>query len=442
MNSPSPSPSPSTCIEVLAIGDELLLGKTIDTNTPWIAMRLADEGIRIVRTTTVGDDEAAIRAGLDAALRRSGVVLCTGGLGPTRDDLTRGAVAALYGRTQHVDEGWLNVLRERYAKRGIPMPEINHVQALLPEGAMLLHNATGTAPGIAIDDGSLGLTILMPGVPSEMRGLMEAHVVPLLRARMHSAGRVESRMLRTAGLSEASLAERIDDIAQDLAPLTLAFLPQTASVDLRLTCAGDVTDPGPLFERALDRLKQRLGNNVYAEDDTDLAVIVGRMLRADGLTLALAESCTGGMVSGRMSDEPGASDFLIAGFMTYHNRAKREFLGVTEETLATHGAVSERCAREMAVGARAAAGTDVAVAVTGIAGPGGGSATKPVGTVWYAVSLSADVADRLGGDPITTRMFVHPGDRTDIRERATQTALDMLRRALTGPLPAGKSNPW
>jgi nicotinamide-nucleotide amidase len=282
----------------------------------------------------------------------------------------------------------------------------------------------------------------MPGVPAEMRGLMEAHVVPLLRGRMRSAGRVESRLLRTAGVSEASLAERIDDIAQELAPLTLAFLPQAASVDLRLTCAGDVADPGPLFERALGRLRQRLASDVYADDDTDLAVIVGRLLRADGLTLALAESCTGGLVSTRLSNEPGASDFLIAGFVTYHNSAKREFLGVTAETLAMHGAVSERCAREMAVGARTAAGTDVAVAITGIAGPGGGSEDKPVGTVWYAVSLTPDLAQRLGRDPITTRRFVHPGDRTDIRERAAQTALDMLRRALTRPPPTGDGSPW
>ena len=453
MNPPTPTPEPAPghanapaptpgFVEVLAIGNELLLGETVDTNTPWIAKRLADEGIRIVRTTTVGDDEPAIRDGLEAALRRSRVVLCTGGLGPTRDDVTRDAVAALYGRAQHIDEGWLSVLRQRYAKRGIPMPEVNLVQALLPEGAMLLDNATGTAPGIAIDDESLGLSILMPGVPAEMRGLMEAHVVPLLRGRMRGAGRVESRLLRTAGVSEASLAERIDDIAQELAPLTLAFLPQSASVDLRLTCAGDVADPAPLFERALLRLRERLASDVYADDDTDLAVVVGRLLRADGLTLALAESCTGGLVSTRMSNEPGASDFLIAGFVTYHNSAKREFLGVTAETLAMHGAVSERCAREMAVGARTAAGTDVAIAITGIAGPGGGSEDKPVGTVWYAVSLKPDLAQRLGREPMTTRRFVHPGDRTDIRERAAQTALDMLRRALTRPPPTGEGSAW
>ena len=419
-------------VEILAVGDELLLGATIDTNAAWIAQRLAREGIRVTRKTTVGDDDGAIGNALAAALRRTRVVLCTGGLGPTRDDLTRDAVARVYGREQHIDEGWMTVLHERYAKRGIPMPEVNRVQAMLPDGATLLHNANGSAPGVAIDDDALGLTILMPGVPSEMRGLMDSHVVPLLRERMGAARPVRSRMLRTAGISEAALAERIDDIALDLAPLSLAFLPQVAGVDLRITCGSAVADADTLLDRAVERLTERMAADVYARDDSDLAAVVGRMLRAGGLKLALAESCTGGLVSKRMSDEPGASDYLLAAFVTYHNDAKRQFLGVRTETLAMHGAVSEQCAREMAEGARMAIGADVAVSVTGIAGPGGGSEDKPVGTVWYAVALEPGVAHRLGrAEPVSARRFVHPGNRSDVRERAAQTALDMLRRALS-----------
>jgi nicotinamide-nucleotide amidase len=418
-------------IELIAIGNELLLGETVDTNAAWIARRLAAEGIRVVRKTTVGDDDGAIRAALEAALRRTGTVVCTGGLGPTLDDLTRDAVAALYGRAQHSDEGWLDELRGRYERRGIAMPEINRVQALLPDGATLLHNATGTAPGIAIDAPGLGLTILLPGVPSEMRGMMESQVVDLLRTHLGATGRVESRLIRTAGISEALLAERIDDIARDLAPLTLAFLPQTASVDLRITCWDDAPDAAALLDDAVRRLRDRLGDDVYAADHTDLAVHVGSLLRAGGLMLAVAESCTGGLVAKRLTDQAGASAFMHAGFVTYHNDAKRAFIGVTTETLAMHGAVSEQCAREMAVGARTAAHADVAVAVTGIAGPDGGSDAKPVGTVWYAVSLKPDLARRLGREQhIITRRFVHPGDRADIRERAAQTALDMVRRAL------------
>lgn len=418
-------------VEILAVGDELLLGATVDTNASWIAQRLAREGIRVARKTTVGDDDGAIGDALSAALRRTRVVLCTGGLGPTRDDLTRDAVARVYGREQHLDEGWMAVLRERYATRGIPMPEVNRVQAMLPDGALLLHNANGSAPGVALDDDALGLTILMPGVPSEMRGLMDSHVVPLLLQRMRAARPIQSRMLRTAGISEAALAERIDDIALDLAPLSLAFLPQVAGVDLRLTCGSDVPDADALLDRAVERLADRLTDNVYARDDSDLATVVGRMLRAGGLKLALAESCTGGLLSKRMSDEPGASDYLLATFVTYHNDAKRQFLGVRSETLAMHGAVSEQCAREMAEGARTATGADVAVSVTGIAGPGGGSEEKPVGTVWYAVALEPGVAQRLGrAEPTIARRFIHPGGRSDVRDRAAQTALDMLRRAL------------
>ncbi|HEX2166134.1 MAG TPA: CinA family nicotinamide mononucleotide deamidase-related protein, partial [Longimicrobiales bacterium] len=307
-------------IELLAIGDELLLGETVDTNSAWIAQRLAREGIAIARKSTVGDDDGSIRDALAAALGRTRVVVCTGGLGPTRDDLTRDAVAGLYRREQHIDEGWMGVLRARYEKRGIPMPETNRVQALLPEGAKLLHNDAGSAPGLAIDDEELGLTILLPGVPSEVRGLMEAHVVPLLRDRLRAARPIRSRMLRTAGISEAALAERIDDIASemaaDAASISLAFLPQVASVDLRLTCRADTADADAVLARAVERLTERLGDNVFTDDETDMAAVVGRMLRERGLTLSLAESCTGGLVSKRLSDAPGASEFLLAGFVT------------------------------------------------------------------------------------------------------------------------------
>jgi nicotinamide-nucleotide amidase len=423
--------SRTPAVEILAIGDELLLGETVDTNAAWIAQRLAREGIRIARKTTVGDDDAAIRDGLEAALRRSRVVLCTGGLGPTLDDITRDAVARLYDREQHIDEGWMQVLRDRYERSGRPMPEVNRVQALVPEGATLLHNDNGSAPGIAIDSAALGLTVLMPGVPSEVRGLMETHVVPLLRSHLRVGGAIRSRLLRTIGIGESALAERIDDIARGLAPLTIAFLPQVASVDLRLTCPANAPDADALFDRALRALKERLGQHVYAEDDSDLAVVVGRMLRARGLRLTLAESCTGGLVSKRLSDEPGASEFLLAGFVTYHNDAKRAYLGVRPETLAMHGAVSEQCAREMAEGARSALDADVAVAVTGIAGPGGGSEEKPVGTVWYAVALREALAGELGAsEAVSARRVVHPGGRSDVRARAAETALDMLRRSL------------
>lgn len=409
-------------VELLAIGDELLLGETVDTNSSWIARRLAAEGIAVRRKTTVGDDVVVIRGALEAALARTGVVICTGGLGPTPDDLTRHALAAVYGRPLVVDESWVAVLQARYARRGIPMPEINRVQAERPDGAVLLHNARGTAPGVLLEDDALGLTVLLPGVPGEMRGLMDDHVVPRLRERFPAARAVGMRSLRTAGISEALLAERIADIAADVAPLSLAFLPQRTGVDLRLTNTGsDVMDAESLLDAAAERLVQRLGRLVYARDASDLATVVGGMLRDRGLRLAVAESCTGGLLAKRLTDDAGASDYLVAGLVTYANEAKQDLLAVDAAVIAEHGAVSEACARAMAEGARGRCGADVAIAITGIAGPGGGSDAKPVGTVWMAVAL--DGATRAAH-------VILPGDRSEVRERAAQAALDMLRHTL------------
>jgi nicotinamide-nucleotide amidase len=411
-------------VELLAIGDELLLGETVDTNSSWIARRLAAEGIAVARKTTVGDDVATIRAALAAALERSRIVICTGGLGPTPDDLTRVALSEVYGRALVVDPAWLDVLRERYRQRGIPMPDINVVQAERPEGADLLHNPRGTAPGIALSDDALGLTVLLPGVPSEMRGLMDEHVVPLLRSRLHEARPIALRLLRTAGISEALLAERIADIAASIAPLSLAFLPQMIGVDLRLTnSGGDFDASDRLLSDAVARLTERLGRLVYAHDHTDLATVVGSMLRERGLRITTAESCTGGLLAKRLTEDAGASDYLTSGFVTYANEAKQEMLGVDPAIIAGHGAVSEECARAMAEGARKEAGADVGVAITGIAGPGGGSEEKPVGTVWIAVSLAHGT---------TARRTVFGGDRTEIRERSAQAALVMVRYALLG----------
>jgi nicotinamide-nucleotide amidase len=421
-------------VELLSIGNELLLGETVDTNATWIAARLASEGIAVLRKTTVGDDVALIRDALAAALLRCGTVICTGGLGPTPDDLTRHALAELYARSLVVDDAWLDVLRARYARRGMAMPAINRVQAEHPAGAMLLPNARGTAPGIALADQERGLTILLPGVPSEMRGLLETEVLPLLRERLRPAARFESRVIRTAGISEAALAERIADIAGDVAPLSLAFLPHGTGVDLRLTFAGASAAPGDavrsdaggvLLDRAVARLSERLGNDVFALEPVDLAAVVGGMLRERGMTVAVAESCTGGLVAKRMTDAAGASEYVHAGFVTYSNDAKRDMLGVAETTLAAHGAVSEACVREMAEGARRAARADAAMAITGVAGPGGGSAEKPVGTVWMAVALESATH---------VRHAIFPCDRSEVRERSAQAALDMLRRALAGTL--------
>jgi nicotinamide-nucleotide amidase len=411
-------------IEIVAIGNELLLGETVDSNSAWIARRLAAEGVAVALVTVVGDDASAIRRVLAAALQRSGTVICTGGLGPTTDDLTRHAVAELYGRDIAIDETWVETLRERYKRRGLDMPEINRIQGERPDGARLLPNALGTAPGMVLEDDSLGTVILLPGVPSEMRGLLDGQVAGLLRTRLLPTSSIRSRLLRTVGLTEAALAELTADIAADPGPVTLAYLPHVSGVDLRLTAAVG-RDPADRNAKAVDelavRLRDRLGDSLYGEGEADLAAVVGTMLRERALTLSLAESCTGGLLAKRLTDESGASEYLNAAFVTYANAAKRDLIGVQPETLAMHGAVSEQCAREMAAGARTTARTSVGVAVTGIAGPGGGSVDKPVGTVWIGVALPASTH---------ARKFVFAGDRSEIRERSAQAALDLLRRLL------------
>jgi nicotinamide-nucleotide amidase len=411
-------------IETVAIGNELLLGETVESNSAWIAQRLAAEGIAVCQISVVGDDVQAIRRVLAAALQRTGTVICTGGLGPTTDDVTRQAVAVLFNRNIEIDEGWVDTLRERYRHRGLDMPEINRVQGERPQGARLLPNARGTAPGIALDDDSLGTVILLPGVPSEMRGLMQDHVVELLRARLLPTSFISSRILRTVGLTEATLAERTADIAAATGPVALAFLPHITGVDLRLTArlGQEPTDPNAAaMDELARRLTERLGDSVFGEGTADLAAVVGTMLRDRGLTVSLAESCTGGLLAKRLTDESGASEYMNAAFVTYANAAKRDLIGVQPETLAMHGAVSEQCAREMAAGARIAARASVGVAVTGIAGPGGGSADKPVGTVWIGVALPGSTH---------AQKFVFAGDRSEIRERSAQAALDLLRRLL------------
>ena len=419
-------------IEVVTIGTELLLGSTIDTNGAWLGGRLAEAGLRVTRRTTVPDDEQAIRDAVAAALRRTGVVICTGGLGPTADDFTKPVVAALYGVELRLDESWLEEVRRRFRVRGIEMPPVNRNQALVPVGASLLPNARGTAPGLVLEHPSLGTTILLPGVPSEMRALTEEHVLPYLVARFGRLRPIVSRTLRTTGIAESAIQERLADILEPHPsgnptlrglPLTLAFLPAGIGEDLRLTCWGELdADAG---RAALDQgervLRDRIGEFVYGQGTEDLAAVLGRALRERGLTLAVAESCTGGLIAQRITAVPGSSDYFLGGFITYANALKRQLLGVSDALLREQGAVSEAVARQMVGGAAATLAADCAMAVTGIAGPGGGTPDKPVGTVWIAALT-----------PSRTEVRLHRfgGTRDEIRARAAQAALAMLLRTL------------
>lgn len=410
--------------EVVTVGDEILIGETVDTNAAWIGRRLSGLGLQVTRRAAVSDDRGEIQAAVSAALGRAELVVVTGGLGPTDDDLTKPSVAMLLGRPLELREALLEALEDRFRERGFTeLPEPNRSQAEVPEGATVLPNPVGTAPGLVLESEGR-LVVLLPGVPREMKALFDPPLDALLRERF--AGRLRplrQRTLRTTGVAESRLAEVVEEaLPADTGPLSLAFLPEPGAVDIRLTTRADEEEAERWFGRIEERLRAALGDAVYGRGEGDLADAVGELLRARAATLAVAESCTGGMVGERITGIPGSSDYFVGGVIAYADRVKVGSLGVSTETLEAEGAVSEPVAREMASGARRALSADVAVAVTGIAGPGGGTGEKPVGTVWYAAAL--------GDDDVRAEKDVFPGGRESVRERSVQAVLTLLWTAL------------
>ena len=407
-------------IELLTIGTELLLGFTLDSNGAEIARALGEQGLRVVRRTSVADRADDIADAVGGALARTGTVLTTGGLGPTRDDISKRAVARLFGVPLEFDEGVWQAVVARFARLGRVPGESNRVQAEIPRGATVLPNRWGTAPGIWLE-GPSGLVIMLPGVPTEMRNLLRHEVIPRLAARAHGAV-VRSFVVRTTGLPESTLAERLGEIEGAIAPLTLAYLPGEEGVDLRLTAWGlSPSDADARLRAAADLLRGRAGDHAYGEGDADLAAIVLEAARGQGLHIAVAESCTGGLLAKRLTDTPGSSDVMAGGVVAYDNRVKTALLDVPAPLIEHHGAVSDEVVRAMALGAIERFGVDLSAAVTGIAGPSGGTAEKPVGTVWLAVALGAQVE--------STRVLL-PGPRDNIRSRSAQAALFLLLRRL------------
>ncbi len=407
-------------IELVTIGTELLLGMTVDTNGAEIARALAAEGIRVTRRTSVADQGEEIRQAVSEGLARTGAVLTTGGLGPTRDDITKKVVADLFAAPLEFDEGIWSSLLERFARLERKPAESNRSQAEVPRGATVLRNRWGTAPGLWLE-GTPGLVIMLPGVPLEMRRLLEHEVMPRLRGR-GGGGVIRSLLVRTSGIAESTLAERMGEVEKEIAPITLAYLPGLEGVDLRLSAWGlESEEADQRLRSAADLLRSRAGEHVYGEGDADLAELVLQIAREQQLHIVVAESCTGGLVGGRLTEIPGSSDVFLGGAIAYDNRLKVELLGVPEPVLQQHGAVSEQVAHAMAEGAIKRFGAEAAVSVTGIAGPGGGTKEKPVGTVWFGCAL---------GGVIQTRRAVFVGSRHEVRARAAQAALLMLYRRL------------
>jgi nicotinamide-nucleotide amidase len=416
-------------IELVTIGTELLLGFTVDTNGAEIARGLAGLGVRVTRRTAVADSPEAIRAAVGEALRRTGAVLTTGGLGPTRDDISKQVVAELFGAPLRFDESVWQHLVERFRRFGRVPVESNRGQAEVPEGAVVLRNRWGTAPGLWLS-GPPGIAIMLPGVPYEMRMLLEHEVLPRLAAAA-TGGVIRSLLVRTTGIPESTLAERMGEIERDISPLSLAYLPGIEGVDLRISAWKLPPDEADRrLREAAELVAARAGSHAYGLGDDDLAGVVLQAARDRGLTIGTAESCTGGLLGGRLTDIPGSSSVYRGGVVCYANELKTSLLGVPPATLDTYGAVSEPVALAMAEGAVARLGVDVAVSVTGIAGPGGGSADKPVGTVWIGIA---------GAHGPSARRTVLGGGRHEVRARAAQAALYLVLRRLRAtagePLP-------
>jgi nicotinamide-nucleotide amidase len=417
-------------VELITIGDELLLGFTIDTNAAHISRTLAAAGVEVVRRTTVGDDADRIATAVREALDRTGAVITTGGLGPTSDDLTKPAIAKIFGRKMEMDEEIMVALEQRWRARfpNSKFPATNRTQAEIPEGARILTNRHGTAPGIWLEDEKGRWVAMMPGVPREMRGMLAEELVPAVKSRAKgSESVVFSGTLRTTGIAESAIAELLGlnflgEPGTELGSLPLAYLPGVAGVDLRVTAKGlPRVRAEKLVKEAILKLRSRVSAYAYGEDDADLAAVVLEKCRSLGLKLAVAESCTGGMLGERITSIPGSSDVFLGGVIAYHNDVKRHALGVRAEDIEAYGAVSEQVALQMASGVRKKMQADVGVSVTGIAGPGGGTLDKPVGLVWISVDSSVAKA----------RRFHVGGDRAEIRQRAAQAALEMVRRSLS-----------
>lgn len=433
-------------VELINTGSELMLGRVLNSHQQWLCRRLADLGYVVTRQVAVADTGADIEQAVREALSRADLVITTGGLGPTSDDITRDLIAQLLGRKLSEDAAIVQHIETFFAARKRPMPTSTRVQAMVPQGAIVLPNPNGTAPGLAmeVEDGRWKMEdgkrsapplsilnppssphpkwlVMLPGPPRELRPMFNDTVVPLIRRALPLPTEFVCRTLRTVGIGESQVADKIGRPLEEAIKrgLELGFCAHIGAVDVRLAAKGQ--QASQLVRAAEAVVRAQLSKHIFGEDDETLEAVVVRLLTARKQTLALAESCTGGGLANRLTNVPGASAVLLAGLVTYANEAKRKFLGVRAKTLATNGAVSETVAREMVAGARRETGADYALSVTGIAGPGGGSEAKPVGTVFigFASKTETFVIKQL-----------NPFDRETFKLVTSTQALEFLRRKI------------
>ncbi|MCL2670351.1 MAG: competence/damage-inducible protein A [Syntrophaceae bacterium] len=415
---------------ILTIGNELTSGRTQDSNSAFIARTMREQGWSVTAMLSVGDEAGAIREALEFMLARCEALVVTGGLGPTTDDITTGAIAQAFGLPLRTDAAVLAHIRERFARRKTPWTENNAKQAAFPEGAEVIPNRTGTAAGFALRRASQMIAVL-PGVPAEARMMLAEEVIPMLRRTFPAeALHVESRTYKLSGLSESAVDQAVTEMGLIELGIDCGFYPNSPEIHLVLTTREPTTEAArqKLIEAAC-RVEARLGKQIFAQGQETLEEVVGGQLTGKGLTLAVAESCTGGLITDRLTDITGSSVFLERGVVAYSNRAKEELLGIPAAVIAAHGAVSEETARLMAEGVRRLASTGLGLGVTGIAGPDGGTEDKPVGTVYIALT---------DGRRTLCRRFNSPWLRRHNKVVASQFALLMLREFLTEEDGGGK----
>jgi nicotinamide-nucleotide amidase len=412
---------PTTRAEIITIGDEILFGQITDTNTQWIGTQLTDIGIRPVRKTSVGDNRQHILDAFTEASKRVNVIIVTGGLGPTRDDITKHTFCEYFGTELEINQEALALVTEFFAKRGRAMSELNIQQAALPKNCTYIPNLWGTAPGMWFEKDEV-IYVSLPGVPYEMKSLMEFEILPRLKARF-ATQIIQHKSVRTIGIGESFLAEKIAPW-EDALPehIKLAYLPHFGQVRLRLTGTG--TDQQLLdkqLQEQVSLLLPMIEEHVFGYDTDELETVIGRLLKNSNATIGTAESCTGGFLANQITSVPGSSAYFEGSVVSYSNSVKMNVLGVSRETLEEFGAVSEQTAREMAEGARRVLNTTFAVSTTGIAGPDGGTAEKPVGTVWIACATP---------DETFTQLLTLRNNRKINIELTSSYALNLLRKTI------------
>lgn len=409
--------------EVITIGDELLIGQVVNTNASYIGQKLSEIGIKVIRIVSVGDTESDILAELKYAFDNFDLIVLTGGLGPTHDDVTKSAICKFFNTELVLDEDVLNQVKEFLAKRGVELNEANRSQAFVPKKAKIINNFWGTAPGFLFEE-SGKIIIIMPGVPKEMQGMMESFVINYLTEK--SKGNViRQRILKTTGIPESYLYEKLKETVEEVEKFyKIAFLPSIFGVKIRITVHAESKEKADeILKEVEKKFREKIDKYIYGVDDEELEEVVGRLLVERGLKIAIAESCTGGLICDRITNVSGSSRYFERGVVVYSNEAKFQILGVPEELVKKYGAVSREVAEAMAEGVRKISGADIGISTTGIAGPTGGTPEKPVGLVWIGYSDKNETF---------AKEFKFGYDRIGNKQIASQMALEILRRKLLG----------